>query len=145
MEIRFSISWTCFLGWKYIQTWPDDVLQIGPRRLRAHQNGQQAEQQQIDHQNPSQARQQAFLVWFHPYPSLERVVDAGRMLQVLQRDIAAAAQTARVRGIIRIALDLEDLAVLDVSENAAILVTEIAAGLLHFDAGSVDTDVRHLP
>ena len=66
----------------------------------------------------------------HP---LQRVVDAGGMVQVLQRDVAPAAQPPLVGGELRVPLDLQHPAVLDVSQDPAVLVAEVTGRLLNFN------------
>lgn len=69
--------------------------------------------------------------------ALERVVDASRVVHVQKRAGAAAAQASLAR-VIRIALDLNYVAVLDVGKNAAVGMAEVAERLDHLDAVGMD-------
>ena len=72
--------------------------------------------------------------------ALERMVDAGRMVHVQKRAGTTAAQTALAR-IIRITLDLDHVAILNIGEYAAVSMAEIAERLDHSDAILVDVDL----
>ena len=75
--------------------------------------------------------------------ALQRVVDAGGVVDVQQRARAAAAQSAMVR-VIGIAFDLDYVAILNVGEHAAVSMAEIAERLDHRDAVLMDVDLgRH--
>ena len=75
--------------------------------------------------------------------ALERMVDAGGMVDMQQRARAAAAQAA-LAGVIRIAFDLDHIAILNVGEHAAVSMAEIAERLDHRDAVLMDIDLgRH--
>ena len=75
--------------------------------------------------------------------ALQAVVDARRMMHVLESTRAAAAQTTLV-GVVGIAFDLDDFAIFHVSEDATICVAEVACALLHLYTGSMDIDLRHM-
>ena len=83
--------------------------------------------------------------------ALERVVDAGGVIDVQQRARAAAAQATLV-GVIRIAFDLDYIAVLDVGKDTAVGMAEIALSPDALDAFGefavlvVNADlISHLP
>ncbi len=61
-----------------------------------------------------------------------------------KRARATAAKTALIR-VIRISLDLDHIAVFDISQDATVCVTEVAQRLHHLDAIGMDIDFRHLP
>jgi hypothetical protein len=66
------------------------------------------------------------------------MIDASRMIQVEKSDVASATKPARIRGVVRVALDLEDLPVLYIGKNTTILMTEVAGGFLDLDPRSVN-------
>ena len=80
-----------------------------------------------------------FSLAFGPH-ALERVVDAGGMLQMQKGAVAAAAEAALVR-VVRVALDLDHLPVLHIGEDAAVRMAEVAQRLAHLDAGGVDVNL----
>ena len=59
--------------------------------------------------------------------ALHRVVDARRIVHERVGLVTASAQATGVGGMVRIAFGVDELAVLDVSQNAAVLMAEIAA------------------
>ena len=70
--------------------------------------------------------------------ALERVVHAGRMVKELESRGATAAQASLTRDVIGISLDSDALAVLDVSQDTAVLMTEVTCGFLDFYAWGVE-------
>ena len=72
--------------------------------------------------------------------ALERMVDAGGVVQMQKGAVAAAAEAALVR-VIGIALDLDHLPVLHIGEDAAVRMAEVAQRLAHLYAGGVDVNL----
>jgi hypothetical protein len=55
-----------------------------------------------------------------------------------QGDIATTTQASRVCGVFWVALYLEDLPILHIGKDTAILMAEVAGGFLDLDPRSVD-------
>jgi hypothetical protein len=56
------------------------------------------------------------------------------VVKVLQGNVSPAAQPTLVGGEVRIAFDMKDLTVFNMSQNATVLVTKVTGRLLYFDA-----------
>jgi hypothetical protein len=68
------------------------------------------------------------------------------MVQMQQRDVAPAAQPSRVGGVGGVALYLENLPLLHIGKNTAILMTEVTGGFLDLDPRSMDVyGLCHVP